>query len=178
MIVVRVLEWFQCKTCGRRHRWRAELAGTEIPCACGAMVFCPELEVFGETPGASDTLLDPAASATRQRPVLEPEVEARFPAEDAGMLEVEGGSGAHAPVSYTKVKGLFGMSRTGEFIFWILAAAVGFTFCVFAAVLWDRYWAIPAGLWGPFSFWKVYRAKDRWQGNRTFSRAVRETLGD
>ncbi len=142
------------------------------------MVFCPELEVFGETPGASDTLLDPAASATRQRPVLEPEVEARFPAEDAGMLEVEGGSGAHAPVSYTKVKGLFGMSRTGEFIFWILAAAVGFTFCVFAAVLWDRYWAIPAGLWGPFSFWKVYRAKDRWQGNRTFSRAVRETLGD
>lgn len=142
------------------------------------MIFCPELDVFGEAPGASDTLLDPSSTIGRNRAQLEPEESERFPAEDELLPELQTEDSPLKPVAYTKVKGLFGMSRTGEFLFWIFAAAIGFTFCVFAAVLWDPYWAIPAGIWGPYSFWKVFRAKDRWQGNRSFSRAVRDTLDD
>lgn len=36
-----IIEWFQCKGCGRRHRWQADLAGKEVECACGDWVACP-----------------------------------------------------------------------------------------------------------------------------------------
>lgn len=170
--MVQILEWFQCKGCGRRHRWRAEIAGTEIECTCGAMVFCPELDVFGDKPTAEDTLGDPEAT------IADPEVtslDELFPAQ-SGQYRLEGEKDAES-VRRVASGGLFGMSPTTEVVLWLVLTLIGFSMVVHAVIVQTIWYIVLACLIFPISLFKLMMAKRRWQGNRTFSQAVAQTLG-
>jgi len=41
---------FQCNGCGKRYRWRPELAGRAVRCSCGAMIVIPQSAAEGEEP--------------------------------------------------------------------------------------------------------------------------------
>lgn len=169
--MTQTLEWFQCKGCGRRHRWQADIAGTEITCSCGKAVFCPELDVFGDSDG-SDTLPDPSASI-----IYAPAGESsdHFPGE---IISIEGESAGGLQLQRKRAGGLFGMGAWGEAVFWTLGAAVGFTLLVHALIVqWPVYIALTV-VWAPFSFWKCYQKVKRWQGNRSLLRALEEQFGD
>lgn len=169
--MAQTLEWFQCRACGRRHRWQADIAGTEIQCQCGKLVFCPELDVFAEA-DSSDTLPDPSSSI-----IYAPagEKSSHFPGE---VLSVEGESDEGLQLRRMKAGGLFGMGPFGEAVFWTVGAAVGFALLVHALIVqWPVYIALTV-VWAPFSFWKCYKKVKRWQGNRPLSRAFVEQIGD
>jgi len=172
--LAQVLEWIQCKACGRRHRWRAEVAGTQIVCSCGKMVDVPELQAFEATAGPDDTMA--AMGASRHGSAVLDARSAEMEPQGDIDLQLEGAAPA-ASLRHTRVRGLFGMSAFGEFLFWGVMAAIGFTAIVFAAIVVEVYYIAAAVLWGPISFWKLRKAQRRWQGNRSFSRAVEDTIG-
>jgi hypothetical protein len=167
--VVQTLEWFQCKSCGRRHRWSADIAGSEVECQCGQMVLCPELDVF-DHPDPEGTVLDPMAGVVTPRPAGEGEAD-RFPTE----LVLEGDE---APALQRKRgTGFLGMTMFQETLFWMIGAAVGFSLVVHAIVVQWPVYIVLTVLWTPFSFVKFWKVKGRWQGNRGFMRAFEEELG-
>lgn len=172
--MAQVLEWFQCKPCGRRHRWRADIAGTQIVCPCGKMVDVPELQTFDQGRSPEDTVLDSNGTGSRTR-VLEAVHDEIEPVSDF-QLALERPKPQRSQ-SETKIRGLFGLGRTGEMVFWVLMAAVGLTAIIFAAIVVEWYYIALAVVWGPLSFWKARKAEQRWQGNRSFSKAVEETIG-
>lgn len=178
--MAQVLEWIQCRSCGRRHRWRADIAGTQIVCACGKMVDVPELQAFSQSqaegPGQSldDTMTESGALGSRS-PVLEAR-DAELPVRGDIDFQLEGARPA-VVTRGTKVRGLLGMGATAEFIFWGVMAAIGFTAIVFAAIVVEWYYIVLAVVWGPISFWKLRKSQRRWQGNRSFSKAFEETIG-
>lgn len=169
--LAQTLEWFQCKGCGRRHRWQADIAGAEIECSCGKTVFCPELDVFGDVDSPSDTVVSRTGA-----PVMGPAGlgSDHFPAE---FVPIEGEAyDPDAAPSYQRKRagGLFGMGPFGETVFWLVGAAVGFTLIVHAIVLqWPIYIALTV-IWTPLSFWKFHKKLKRWQGNRSLLRAFEE----
>lgn len=138
------------------------------------MIDVPELKVYDAPRSPEDTVADLGGSGARAR-VLDAVVQEREPDADID-LQIHG---AAPPVASrgTKVRGLFGLDATGEFVLWILLAATGLTAIIFAAVLVEPYYIAGAAVWGPISFWKLRRAQRRWQGNRSFSRAVEDTIG-
>lgn len=169
--LTQTLEWFQCKGCGRRHRWQADIAGSQVQCSCGSSVFCPELDVFGDS-DSSDTLADPSASI-----IYAPAGEAstHFPGE---VMALEGEASQALQLRRMKAGGLFGMGPFGEVVFWTVGAAVGFTVLVHALIVqWPVYIAL-AVVWAPISFAKCWKKIKRWQGNRSFMRALEEQFGD
>ena len=154
------LEWFQCKACGRRHRWRADIAGTEIVCTCGASAFCPEVEVFADA-DASDTIAGGAAEAGGPARALR--------RADAGA-EIEGP--AQAPRTY---KGS-GLSPFAKALLWSFGAALGFTLLIHALVVQTWWYIALTVLWTPYSFLRFVKARRRWQGNRSLKRAFLEQV--
>lgn len=162
--MAQVLEWFQCKACGRRHRWKAEIAGTEIECACGEGVLCPALDVASDPSDGSGTGVAPSAAAPADADALPDEVIALEGEEGAGEIRYQRKRGA----------GLFGMGRFGEMVFWMVGAAIGFALLVHAIVLqWPAY-VVATVIWAPISFWMARRKLKRWQGNRSLVRAIEE----
>jgi hypothetical protein len=151
------LEWFQCKACGRRHRWKADIAGTEIPCACGSLAFCPEVEIFSDA-DASDTVVEPMPAAPAGPPH-------RFAAE----------LGVEAPAPPRTYRGR-GLSPFTKALLWSIGAALGFILIIHAVIV--QWWGyiILTVLWTPFSFWKFLKARKRWQGNRSLKRAFLEQV--
>ena len=172
--LTQTLEWFQCKACGRRHRWQADIAGTEVQCSCGKLVFCPELDVFADPADSagSDTLPDPLASI-----VYAPAGagSSHFPGE---FIPVEGGSGDGVRLQRKRAGGLFGLGAFGEAVFWTVGAAIGFALLVHALIVqWPVYIALTV-VWAPISFWKCRKSVKRWQGNRSLVRAFEEQFGE
>ncbi len=166
--MVQTLEWFQCKTCGRRHRWSADIAGTQVECACGAMVLCPELDVFDE-PDADQTVMDPMAGVV-PRPAGEGASD-RFPSE----LVLEDAEAGPA-LQRKRGSGFLGMTPFQETVFWLVGAAVGFTLVVHALIVQSLIYIVLTVVWTPFSFVKFWLVKRRWQGNRGLIRAFEEEL--
>ena len=156
------LEWFQCKSCGRRHRWQADVAGTEVKCQCGVMVLCPEVEVFA--PGdPSDTVADPASSGV---------LRARGTRAASGGADTFEAAPAAAPRT---VRG-GGLTPFTKALLWSIGAAIGFVLFVHAVVV-QTWWYIGLTvIWTPFSFLKFLKARKRWQGNRSLKRAFLEQV--
>ncbi|MEM8835588.1 MAG: hypothetical protein AAGD00_07190 [Planctomycetota bacterium] len=74
-------------------------------------------------------------------------------------------------------RGDLGLSRTNEMLLWLAGALVGLSLFIHAMItMWWIYIGLTA-VWAPIAFYQFSRAKDRWQGNRSFARAVEETLG-
>ncbi len=156
------LEWFQCKTCGRRHRWQADIAGTEIECACGAMVECPEVETFADPDPAdpADTVADPVFSGGRRAARREPV--------ESGTVETS------APPRTVRGQGMTPFTKA---LLWSIGAAVGFVLIIHAVIVQTWWYIALTVLWTPFSFWKFLKARKKWQGNRSLKRAFLEQVG-
>ncbi len=159
------LEWFQCKGCGRRHRWQADIAGTEIDCQCGAAVLCPEVEVFaGEDP--SDTVVDPSSSAVMR---------ARR-SQSGGQSPASGGAGAYVAPAAPRTVRMGGLTPFMKALLWSIGAAVGFILLVHALVVQTWWYIALTVLWTPFSFMRFLKARKKWQGNRSLKRAFLEQM--
>jgi len=158
------LEWFQCKACGRRHRWQADIAGTEIECHCGKPVLCPALEVFSE-PDPADTAMDPGASRGLRGAKAGP------------IRRMEGEFDVEAPVAAPRTYRGSGLSPFAKALLWSIGAAIGFVLLMHAVIV-QLWWYIALTvIWTPLSFWKFLKARKRWQGNRSLKRAFLEQVG-
>lgn len=157
-----VLEWFQCKSCGRRHRWAADIAGSEIECPCGTRVPCPRLEDVEDEPDHTDPL-DSAIDAPLASGVA-----------IAGQpIPIEGDD---APITYQRKRrgGFLGMGRFGEAVLWTVGAAIGLALLAHAIfVQWPVYIGLTV-VWLPISVIMCRKKVSRWQGNRSLVRALEE----
>jgi hypothetical protein len=152
------LEWVQCTSCGRRHRWQVELANAYIACSCGAEVHMPDLKAFeaaardpdGTKAGSSATLIT---------------LEDRSDVE-AGRLSAYQGKGP----------GLWGMSAFGTFIFWFSLALLGFFFAVHAAIVQVVWSYVGTALFVPVPTFKARQWYKRWLRGRTLTQAMDDQL--
>ncbi|MEO1129297.1 MAG: hypothetical protein AAFX05_06245 [Planctomycetota bacterium] len=166
------LEWYQCKACGRRYRWRAEIAGQAQECVCGAEVFCPELDVFGAPEGPGDTLTAQPLAGLREAPAGsslepafdEPEFVPAGPTEPAPALP-ERPRGAPQ-------RGLFRVA-----IAWLVGVLLGIALVVHAIIVQATWSIISAAVWMPLSLTLFWFARERWQGGRSLRRAIEDELG-
>jgi hypothetical protein len=183
------LEWIQCKGCGRRHRWRAEIAGQEISCTCGKPVPVPEgptssLSSAGRTAvgqratksgSISDTFVEDAESAANYTPDLY---------EAPPIPEEWERASASAALAPGQPRPLTPMERkaANQFLVWTLAALFSLAMVVhviFLAQYWPKFWWYTAAavIAGPVSLFKFSKAKRRWQQGRPFWSALMHTLG-
>lgn len=160
------LEWFQCKKCGRRQRWVAELAGKTFKCSCGSPVTCPKGVDMSEpaqarnTDGSfSDTMFEETGESTHSPyETLDPEI---------FSIEAE----AAAPPTLEEVR------ATKSFYVWTAGMLFGLAMLIHAFITqWTAY-IVLASIAVPITFWKFYRAKRRWQKGRSFSTALTRSLG-
>lgn len=198
-----LLEWVQCKKCGRRHRWKAELAGSCIRCGCGTDVPVPTLDNESASEGTAggtaagsgafdpdDTLVDP--SLTNEAAAI-----ADAPPKLGDDLELEGDSDgkskrgkkkpAPAAISAVTTYGdtpmvvrgpntLFGMSRVQLVVFWGSITALAFAAVVHAIIVQSWPYITAAVIMAPIALWKFIPAFRTWRGNRSFKRAWSETF--
>ena len=155
------LEWVQCHDCGRRHRWRVELANTRVVCGCGAQVAMPDLKAFEAAQGRDPDATSAGSGATLID-INEPDVV------QAGRLSQYQGKGA----------GLWGMSTLSTFLFWFAVSLAGFFFLVHAIILRGHaIWSIAGAIiFVPVPFFKVRQWYKRWLRGRTLSQAIDEEL--
>lgn len=162
-------DWFQCSACGRRQRWRVEIAGTSVECRCGAMVDCPPgptLSTPAEAAGAEDTLIESADAPSSASPILTDEDLASI-----AMVETPG----RVPLS--PAAQAVSRRATKRFLIWTVMMLLGVAMLIHAIVT-EFWWYIAlAVLIAPLSGWRFFKAKARWQGNRRFWRAVAESVG-
>lgn len=162
-----VLEWFQCKACGRRHRWAADIAGSDIECTCGTRVSCPRLEDVEDEPTRHDPM-DSAIDAPHAPGVAM--AGTPIPLDDDD----------DAPIAYQRKRrgGFLGMGRFGEAVFWTVGAAFGVALLAHAIfVQWPVYIALTV-VWLPISVIMCRKKIRRWQGNRSLLRALEEEFDD
>jgi hypothetical protein len=166
------LEWYQCKACGRRYRWRAEIAGQAQECVCGAEVFCPELEVFGAPEGPGDTLTAQPLAGLREAPAgssLEP-----------GLDEpdfVPPGPSEPPPGPPPRPRGAPQRRLFRVVIAWGIGALLGIALVVQAIIVQATWSIVAAAVWMPLSLALFWVALRRWQGGRSLRRAMEDELG-
>lgn len=160
------LEWIQCKKCGRRHRWVAELAGKAIACRCGEKVPVPAGAGFTE-PAArtginefSDTIVEAADSPSARAP---------YEALDNDLYAIESAV-ASAPTLEER-------RATTRFYIWTGAMLFGLSMLIHALITQWQVYIILAAVAVPITFWGFFRAKRRWQKGRSFSEALARSLG-
>lgn len=160
------LEWFQCKTCGRRQRWVAELAGRTFKCSCGGSVTCPKGVDLGDSAvgkdraaSFSDTMFEETGESTRSPyETLDPEY---------FSIEAE----AAAPPTLEEVR------ATKSFYVWTAGMLFGLAMLIHAIITqWTAY-IVLAAIVVPITFFKFYRAQRRWRKGRSFSTALSRSLG-
>ena len=161
-----IVEWVQCKGCGRRHRWQAETAGTHIACDCGSRVFIPEVDVSGEQTDPDATIIETVDSPTAIAPGSNGDVDGTVFGDDADL----------GSLRRAKSSGFLGMGPFGEVIFFFCFAVLGFSFLAHAVIV-QKIWYIALTVAiTPVSFWKFNQKRKAWQGNRSFGRAMQESL--
>jgi hypothetical protein len=88
------MERFACDGCGKSYRWKPELAGRRVKCACGHVMPCPADD--GDDEGLYDVADEPTKSAVATRvqsavaaPVIAaPTLAYRAPKEDTGGVDL------------------------------------------------------------------------------------------
>lgn len=162
-------DWFQCKSCGRRQKWRVEIAGTTIECRCGAIVECPAgptLTTPTEVIGAADTIIESADSPSAASPILTDEDLASITlADTSGSIPISPAARAVA------------RRANKRFVIWTIMMLLGLAMLIHAIITQFWWYIALAVLITPLSLWKFLSAKRAWQGNRRFWRAVAESVG-
>ena len=190
------LEWVQCRQCGRRQRWKAELAGSEVDCPCGRKVFFPRPEEQAKHLGtgfdADETLVDPdltneAAAIneglprTEQESLLLEEESKLTAAQRAklkrlrakGKLDMHGSEGI---INYSQRRPLAGMSRPQNLLFWLSMMLLTFAVIMMGAMNVNYYVLGAGGVMLIVTLVKIRPAYRLWRGNRSFKRAWMETF--
>lgn len=168
-----ILEWFQCKSCGRRYRWNADIAGTEVRCQCGTPILCPELDSYSTRSGASEqtgsqTVIETVDSPTAMSPgdsVL---------AEQFEMPDVEDKS-QRVAIKH-KNTGAFGLTTNGLCLMWFILSLLGVALVIHAVVTTFWWYIAGAAIFAPIAFVKFFLVSRRWRRGRTWMTALRHTL--
>lgn len=161
-----ILEWFQCNGCGRRYRWRADIAGTKVRCACGGMVLCPEVDVFGGERNPSDTLIETVDSVSAASP--------RGTAFDGPVAGGDGEITASRVRIRHKGDGPFGLTTGGQLILWTVVLLLAISMVIHAAITHFPWYIGISLVLAPIALWKFTRIRRRWQRGRKLTVALRE----
>lgn len=192
-----------CKACGREHKWREEMAGTEFLCHCGEWVYCP-------TPG-DDEYVDQVADISKADALArnnEFEVDHGFDGDsnetssgtgllnadpaaiddisaDVGHIEFNdvtiptSGKGKLPRSKAVSSRGMLGMNQFTEVCVWLVASMLGFTFTVLAAMNPSHIeYIVFAVLLGPGSWYMLRKSYLVWKRGRKFVIAVDQQLSD
>lgn len=160
------VEWIQCKQCGRRQRWIAEMAGKTGQCSCGAPLHYPRGVDLNE-PAArssagsfSDTIVEAADSPSARSP---------YEALDPEYFDIEARAALPPTIEERR--------STKSFYTWTFGMLFGLSMLIHAIITQWQVYIIIAALVVPITFWKFFRAKRRWQKGRSFSEALSRSLG-
>ena len=158
---------FRCVECGRRFRWRADIAGRTLRCACGEKIRCPEAHSDTSTAGQSldDTVADVA---------LEEHLDHIATPEAPAHEEPDGAVYRRIPQ-----RGMFGWPMGGEVLVWGAASIVGVALAILAVIMLDYYipYTVGALVVGPYSWWRLYHAWPRWTQGRPWLECLGRSLG-
>ncbi|MBL8745499.1 MAG: hypothetical protein JNK58_03990 [Phycisphaerae bacterium] len=160
------VEWVQCKKCGRRQRWAAELAGKTIRCGCGSPILCPrgvDVNEPAARTGAdtfSDTIVEAADSESARSP---------YEALDREYFEIQATTALPPTMEERRAN--------KSFFIWFLLMLFGLSMLIHALITQWQVYIILAALFVPITFWKFFRAKRRWQKGRSISEALSRSLG-
>ena len=166
-----IMEWFQCRTCGRRQKWRAELVGTEIDCPCGSVIVCPDIDGFDLEPGTAQGRGDASGGSTAAGSM------------GGSVIVASQSEAAEMPIAAVAparpITGAVPWHRHINFraLMWSAAALVGLAAAIFAVIMNEWPYWVTAGVVTPLTFWRWWKCERLWQGPRSLSRAVEETLG-
>lgn len=165
-----LLEWFQCKSCGRRFRWNADIAGTQIRCDCGSPVLCPELEGFAGAPdpSSSQTVIETVDSPTAMSP------------NDAVLAEQFEMPDSSDPAQRVAIKhkntGAFGLTTNGQCLMWFIFSLVGFALVAHAIITTFWWYITAAAIFAPIAFIKFNFVCRRWKRGRSLMTALKHTF--
>lgn len=160
--------WVQCGACGRRHRWREELAGRNVACVCGGDVKYP---------------LERPAAAKAQAP-LRDESKGEFGVDLDAVFDSLGAAEsdhlAHdaGALLRRRHRGLFRLSLEGELVVYGVFALVGVA-CTILAILVGKYFVpyiVAAVLVGPASWWLFWKRWRLWTKDRTLWQALSQVI--
>lgn len=168
------LEWFQCKKCGRRHRWTAEIAGTSITCHCGTPVSCPR----GASAPASTSSGNSVAGRSAQSfsdTVIEdtesPSALSPFDVFDRPEIQVSAVEEVDRALSLEEI------TSARRFFVWFGMMLFGLTMLIHALITQFWWYITLAVIFAPVSFWMFHKARRRWQRGRPFFQALVRSLG-
>lgn len=162
------LEWFQCRGCGRRQRWRADIAGKTVLCSCGTELLCPEGAKLTDTIGGGDTIIEDVDSPTAVSPSVDG-------GDVRSQLAREAESAPRAALS--PAQAAMAKRASTRFLIWTVLMLVGLSLAIHAVI---TQWPIYIGLtlaFFPVSLWQFVKAKRRFQRGRRFWDSVGEALG-
>lgn len=162
-------ETFACSSCGRRFRWKQEIAGRSLRCKCGSKVRCPETR--DETLTAHESLEDTVADVELDEALdtIETTEAAPIGADDDVKELFE---------ARWKYRGVFGLSLGGEVALYFGLSLIGIA-CAILAVILGRYfwwWIAAAVLLGPLSWWRFWQRWRRWTAGRSFLDALNDAF--
>lgn len=169
-----VLEWFQCKKCGRRQRWIADNAGKEITCQCGAAITCPA------GPGLDDASLRSATGVLSDTLVEDVDAAAASAAAAADSTQTLRRLGVERAEVKRRLMTPQERIATKQVMIWLGMALIGLTVMVHAIFLmkyWLWWYTTIAAIFGLFTFWKFNKARLRWQKGRPIMEALSHSLG-
>jgi hypothetical protein len=167
--VADLLEWFQCKSCGRRFRWSADIAGTQIRCNCGTPVSCPELDGFSDaSASAGGTVIETVDSPTAMSPgdsVLGEQFELPDSGETAERVAIK-----------HKNTGAFGLTTNGQCLMWFILSLIAIGLIIHAVITTFWWYITAAAIFAPIAFIKFHFVSRRWRRNRSWMTALKHTL--
>jgi len=161
-----LIEWYQCPKCGRRERWRAEIAGAEVECICGSWVLCPDLRDLGDDGDLSD------ASGSEQSGVLVARLQAPRDADavDDELIQTDEPTPEQAELRRIRRSGragAFGLTACGRTVVWFLLSLLGFALLIHAIYLQTPFYIASASVVAPISWFMLWRAKREWLAGRS-----------
>lgn len=160
LVLEQTPEIFECFNCGRRFRWKAEIAGQTVRCVCGVKVRCPG--GLDETQTAGESLEDTVADVE-----LEESFDTIEAAEPGAVAETDlTDEGPRVAAPLPRRKNRFGLGPAGETLAWGLGALVCLSSSIIAVVgPPDWVYIVVAAL----TFWcaiQFYRSWKRWTRGR------------
>jgi uncharacterized membrane protein YqjE len=169
-----VLEWFQCKKCGRRQRWIADNAGKEITCQCGAQIVCPA------GPSMDDSSLRTATGVLSDTLVEDVDAAAESAIAASDSTQTLRRIGVERAEVHRRLMTPQERIATKQAMIWLGVALMGLTVLVYALFLmpYRNWWTTTiAVVFGLFTLWKFNKARLRWQKGRPIMEALSHSLG-
>jgi len=153
-----LIEWYQCPKCGRRERWRAEIAGAEVECICGAWVFCPDVDDLSEEESEERGEVVARVQAPRDSNGVDDElIQTDQPTAEEQKRQ---------RIRRLGRIGLFGLTACGRTVVWFVLSLLGFALLVHALYLQTNFYIASAAVVAPISWFMLWRALREWLGGR------------